>query len=60
MMRHTVVLTIILLQVVVENQVLDALLLLSLYLLLILHSNGKCRVGWKFNSPCLYRVSLYP
>lgn len=33
-------------QIVVEDKVLDALLLLLLCLLLILHSNRKMRVRW--------------
>lgn len=43
-------------EVQVEHQVLDALLLFTLGLLLILHGDGKLRIRREFNSPSLMAV----
>lgn len=45
----------VLLKIIVEHQVLDALLFLPFSLLLVLHSDRKSRVGWQLDSSCLMR-----
>lgn len=49
----TTILILALLKIIVEHQVLDALLFLPLGLLLILHSNSKGGVRGQFDSSCL-------
>ena len=51
------ILIFVLAQIVVEHQVLDALLLLLLSLLLMLQSHREVRVRWQFHSPSLFNLS---